>query len=136
MFHVSLLLTKAILNTMENAQTVAETVAFYIEAWNQATPGAIRNNIEKCWAPNCTYTDKNTPLINGIDEIINLIIQSLEKLPVRTFILPAPPEYFDNCGRYRWTLQKPGGGYDGMDYFEFNDENFITRIVGFVNPLA
>jgi hypothetical protein len=44
----------------------------------------------------------------------------------------AEPHIHHHSGRFRWLAICPEGyPVEGMDYFEFDSENHITRIVGF-----
>jgi hypothetical protein len=122
---------------MKNPQSVEDSVAQYTLAWNEKGQADIRAAIEKCCDVNVSYIDAHTPLVRGIDGITALIVKSYEQMPVRTFVLPAPPECHNNLGRYRWLLLKPGEtDHEGMDFFEYNEENKITRIVGFLTSLV
>ncbi|WP_299286266.1 nuclear transport factor 2 family protein [uncultured Mucilaginibacter sp.] len=122
---------------MNNPQTIKEAIMLYTQAWNEKEPINIKAKIERCWADDATYVDAQNPLVKGIDGITNLITRSYGQLPIRTFGLPAQPEYHNQSGRFRWTLVQPEQeDQEGMDYFEYNEANLITRIVGFPGALA
>lgn len=117
---------------MENNQNINEVILTYTSAWNETEPEAILEKISKCWAPAGTYTDRLTDTITGPDAITNLIISSYEQMGPRKFQVLAEPQVHHQCGRFRWLAIRPEGyPVEGMDYFEFDSENRITRIVGF-----
>ncbi|MCR8557623.1 nuclear transport factor 2 family protein [Mucilaginibacter sp. BJC16-A38] len=122
---------------MKNAQTIEESVAFYVKAWNEKEPEAIKAALNQCLTPDITYIDVMTPLVNGIEEFTNLILHSHSISPGRTFHLPKPLEAHNNTALYTWILRRPGKpDHYAMDFVEYNDEHKITRIVGFINPSA
>ncbi|WP_158557146.1 nuclear transport factor 2 family protein [Mucilaginibacter conchicola] len=117
---------------MENTKSIEETILTYTSAWNETDTDAIRQKIDQCWATNGTYTDKITDTITGRDAITNLIIGSYEQMGPRSFKVLAEPVTHHNSGRFRWLAIRPEGyPIEGMDYFEFDEQNLITRIVGF-----
>lgn len=88
--------------------------------------------ISQCWAPEATYTDRLTDTITGRDAITDLIISSFEQMGPRTFKVLGEPQTHHQSGRFRWLAIRPEGyPIEGMDYFEFDSEHRITRIVGF-----
>ncbi|MFT3935684.1 MAG: hypothetical protein QM726_18800 [Chitinophagaceae bacterium] len=114
-------------------QSIEETVQQYTDTWNLENADEIRAGFEKCLSPGCTYTDKNTPGFAGPQSFTDLAMKSHELSPGRRFTLTSVPEYFSNKGRYFWRVSFPDKpARDCMDYFEFNNENKITAIVGFV----
>ncbi len=114
-------------------QTIEESLQHYITGWNEQERPDIIAAFEKCLTAGCTYNDKNTPLINGLQGIADLAVQSLEKMPGRAFSRISEVDHFDNKGRYYWRVSFTNvGSRDCMDYIEFNDDNMISRIVGFV----
>ena len=122
---------------MISEKNVETSVSLYLDGWNAKTAADVKEKFMQCLAPDVTYTDTNTPKLTGIDRIVDLVMQSYDKVPGRSFDLPATPEFFANQGRYRWVINIPGqGAHDGMDFFEYNDDNLITRLVGFLTPLA
>ena len=117
---------------MENNQSIEETILTYTSAWNETEPKAIRAKINKCWAAEASYTDKITDTITGQEAITDLIIRSYELMGPRTFKVLGQPETHHKNGRFRWLAIRPEGyPVEGMDYFEFDEQNRIIRIVGF-----
>ena len=113
--------------------TMEETVSRYVGAWDKKTPETIKAALLQCCDPGITYTDKQTPLFSGIEALASLIMTSYEKVPGRTFSVLTTPEYFDHKCHYSWGIHIPErGDLAGWDYLEYNEENLITRIVGFL----
>jgi len=117
---------------MEKITNIEQSILTYTSAWNETEKTAILEKIKKCWAPEGTYTDKLTDPISGQEAITDLIISSYELMGPRTFQVLGEPETHHQSGRFRWlAVRKEGYPVQGMDFFEFNEENLITRIVGF-----
>jgi hypothetical protein len=115
--------------------SIEEMINQYIAAWNETGLDAFNAAFDKCWAADATYTDPNFALIKGVDGIAGLAHSSREKVPSRTFFILALPDYHHNSGCYTWKVDLPGGIREGFDYFEFNEEHKLTRVVGFFGPL-
>jgi hypothetical protein len=117
---------------MENITNIEESILTYTSAWNEKEREAILEKIGKSWAPEGTYTDRLTETITGPEAIADLIVSSYEQMGSRTFQVLAEPQTHHQSGRFRWlAIRAEGYPVEGMDYFEFNSENRITRIVGF-----
>ncbi|RYE20835.1 MAG: isomerase [Sphingobacteriaceae bacterium] len=117
---------------MENIKNIEEMILTYTSAWNETKREAILEKINKCWSPGGTYTDPLSDIITGPDAITDLIISSYGQMGPRTFHVLAEPKVHHQCGRFRWlAIRAEGYPVEGMDYFEFDSENRITRIVGF-----
>lgn len=115
--------------------SVEEMIRQYVAAWNNENLEEFKTAFAQCWAADATYTDPNFELVTGVDGIAGLAQASLELIPVRTFYISAQPDYHHNAGRYIWKVDLPGETREGFDYFEFNEENKITRLVSFFGPL-
>ena len=117
---------------MENIKSTEEIILIYTSAWNETEPKAIREKIDQCWSAEGTFTDKVTDTITGRDAITELIIGSYSQMGPRTFTVLAEPATHHRSGRFHWLVTRPKGyPAEGMDYFEFDEQNLITRIVGF-----
>lgn len=117
---------------MEHTKNIEETILTYTSAWNETEREAIMEKISQCWAPAGTYTDRLTDTITGPDAIADLIIGSYSQMGPRTFKVLAEPQIHHQSGRFRWlAIRSEGYPVEGMDYFEFDSEYRITRIVGF-----
>jgi hypothetical protein len=117
---------------MENIKSIEEIILIYTSAWNETEREVIREKIDQCWSDEGTFTDKVTDQITGRDAITDLIISSYDQMGPRTFKVLAEPVTHHLSGRFRWLVIRPEGyPVEGMDYFEFDEHNRITRIVGF-----
>ena len=120
------------LSAMENKKNIEETILTYTSAWNETEREVIKAIISRCLAKDATYTDPLTDTLSGQDAIIELITGSYEQMGPRTFQVLGEPSTHHNNGRFRWLAIRPEGyPVEGMDYFEFDRDNRITRIVGF-----
>ncbi|SDF20304.1 SnoaL-like domain-containing protein [Mucilaginibacter pineti] len=115
--------------------SVEEMIEKYVAAWNGKSLAEFKTAFAECWAADATYTDPNYENITGVDGIAELANGSLEKIPVRTFNVLKSPDYHHNVGRYTWNVVLPEETKEGFDYFEFNEQNQITRLVSFFGPL-
>ena len=113
--------------------SIEETISYYLAAWNEKEKQAIKENLENCLSADFTYTDKNTPAVKGLEACTDLIFHSYDKIPERTFSIISQADHFYNKGRFYWRVTLPGkDARDCMDYFEYDEENKLTAIAGFV----
>ena len=117
---------------MENMKSIEENVLLYTSAWNETEREVISKKIDQCWSAQGTFTDKVTETITGREAIIDLIIKSYNETGPKNFSVMEEPVTHHRSGNYRW-INIPAEGYpaQGMDYFEFDEQNQITRIIGF-----
>ena len=88
--------------------------------------------LEKCWTSDSTYADPNNLPTRGFDGLAALIQSSWDNMPERKFTQLSKVDFHHNSGRFKWLLtMKDGSTKEGLDYFEYDSENRITRIVGF-----
>ena len=119
-----------------NAQTIEESIAQYFVAWNEKGVKNIKAALEKCCTADGTYTDPSNPPMKGLDALSAVIQGSQDKMPERKISLTSKVDFHDNSGRYKWLLTKKNGDKsEGLDYFEYDSENRITRIVSFFGVL-
>jgi hypothetical protein len=111
--------------------SIEEMIEKYVASWNNNNLREFKAAFAECWAADATYTDPNFELVKGVEGIAGLAQSSLEKIPIRKFNVITKPEYHHNVGRYNWNVVLPEEIKEGFDYFEFNDEHKITRIVSF-----
>jgi hypothetical protein len=117
-------------------KNIEENIRNYVAAWNETTPEAISSAFEQCCSQDITYTDKNTPKFSGISQLTSLVMSAHEKFPGITFSVLTEPECFDGQAYYSWGVHFPDGvDRAGRDYMEYNEDQLITRIVGFL-PVA
>lgn len=115
--------------------SVEEMIKQYVAAWNGKNLEEFKAGFAQCWAADATYTDPNFDGITGVEGIAGLAQYSLEKIPVRVFNVLTLPDHHHNVGRYTWNVVLPEETKEGFDYFEFNEQNQITRLVSFFGPL-
>jgi hypothetical protein len=116
---------------MNNVQTINETISLYTDAWNKTGYDSIIAALRDCWAAEGTYVDTQNPLVKGLVDLTRLIESSYEKMPVRTFKLLSAPVFHNNSGYFKWSVTAGDQTREGMDYFEYNTQHQVTRIVGF-----
>ncbi len=120
-----------------NEQTIEESIRQYIQAWNEKGLKNIKAALEKCWTADSTYADPNNPPTKGLDGLTALIQSSENQMPDRKFSQMSKVEFHHNSGRFKWLLtRKNGETTEGLDYFEYDSANQITRIVGFFGILS
>lgn len=111
--------------------SVETMIEQYVNTWNASNLDAYKTGFTSCWAPDAIYTDPNHALIKGVDALADLAQGSWNKVPGRIFNILKRPVFHHNSGRYYWTVALPEGPRQGLDYFEFNDQFQITRLVSF-----
>jgi hypothetical protein len=117
---------------MEIKQNIQEIILTYTSAWNETGPEIIREKINRSWSINGTYIDKLTDTVIGRDFLPDLIVASHTQMGPRTFHVVAEPVTHHRSGHFRWLVTRSEGyPAEGLDYFEFDENNLITRIVGF-----
>ncbi|OMP76360.1 nuclear transport factor 2 family protein [[Flexibacter] sp. ATCC 35208] len=111
--------------------SVETMIEQYVNTWNATHLDAYKTGFTSCWAPDAIYTDPNHAHIQGVDALADLAQTSWNKVPGRIFNILKRPVFHHNSGRYYWTVALPEGPRQGLDYFEFNDQFQITRLVSF-----
>lgn len=120
-----------------NTQTVEESIAQYIRAWDEKDPKKIEAALEKCWAADGTYADRRYAQMKWTNGLVAVIEKSQKEMPDRKITQTSKVDVHHNSGRYKWDLVKKNGEKsEGLDYFEFDSENRITRIVSFFGVLS
>ena len=119
-------------NLFMQTKTIEQAVAQYFEAWNESGLKNIKTSLERYWIAGGTYTDPNNPPMKGLDKLAAVIQGSQDKMPGRKLALTSKIDFHDNSGRYKWVLTKTDGKTsEGLDYFEYDSENRIVRLVSF-----
>jgi len=115
---------------------IERNISLYVAAWNEEGIDNIKFALTAFCTDETTYIDYQTPLTTGIDALADLILKSYEVLPGRRFSQLTHPDLHNNTGRYTWMVHLPDEKTSaGMDFFEFNSDGYITRIVGFTKTL-
>ena len=113
-------------------QTVEKTIELYIEAWNKEGVENIKATLEKCWIAGGSYTDPHHEPTIGLDNLAQILQDSQDKYPGRKIEVGSKVDYHHGSGRYIWRFSQPNGrSAEGLDYFDYDAENRITRLVSF-----
>jgi len=116
-------------------QTIEQSIAQYGDAWNIEGVENIKSALKDSWTLQSTYFDTQNEMVQGIDGLANLINSFHEQAPGHILRQVSKVDAHHKSGRFQWENVGPNGEKtSGMDYFEFNDRNQITRIVGFFGP--
>jgi len=110
--------------------SVEEMIEQYVSAWNENNLEAYTREFSKCWAEDAVYVDPFSENI-GVSGISNFAQKSFEIIPSRKFKVLEKPDYHHKFGRYAWEVQFSGETNVGFDYFEFDGDFKITRLVSF-----
>lgn len=110
--------------------SVKEMITKYVDAWNETSLEAYTTEFAKCYVPDAIYTDPYGEY-KGLNALANFAYVSLAIVPTRKFEVLETPEYHHNSGKYMWQVTSEGGSNTGYDYFEFNADFKITRLVSF-----
>lgn len=111
--------------------SVEKMIEQYLIAWNETTLQGYQTEFAKCWSADAVYTDPYTENITGVDGIVDFAHKSLAIIPTRKFEILDAPEYHHGYGKYVWKVILPDGYNIGYDFFEYNEDFKITRIVSF-----
>ncbi|WP_133554323.1 isomerase [Pedobacter duraquae] len=110
--------------------SVEKMIDQYILAWNQTGLESYSLEFEKCWGSNALYSDQYSEH-TGVQGIADFADQSLKFAPDRKFSVLEIPECHHTYGRYAWKVETGGKTNVGYDYFEFNAEFKITKLISF-----
>lgn len=116
--------------------TTTDMIRQYIQAWNEKDRDSILAALRKCYSAESTYIDPSTPLLHGLVDLATFIYSLRTKIPGMKIEMLSEPDAHHNSGRFRWKTILPDEERQGMDYFEFNAEHRITRVVGFFGELV
>jgi hypothetical protein len=115
--------------------TVEGVIEQYVSAWNEQGLENYLAAFALCWSEDAIYNDPNFFQVSGLQALAELAQSSLSVMPVRKFAVLTTPDHHHNVGRYTWKVDLPEETKEGFDYFEFNDDYKITRLVSFFGPL-
>lgn len=110
--------------------SVDKMIEQYVASWNENNFAAYKKEFEKCWANEALYVDPFGEY-KGLDELAKFAQISLEIIPNRKFSILEQPEYHHHFGKYSWLVEFSGRTNIGYDYFEFNQDFKITRLISF-----
>ncbi len=110
--------------------SVEEMIEQYVLAWNQTELKNYKNEFAKCWDGRALYSDQYSEH-TGLEGIVGFADKSLEFAPDRRFSVLESPEYHHGYGRYAWKVDAEGMSNVGYDYFEFNENFKIAKLISF-----
>lgn len=110
--------------------SVEKMIGQYVSAWNENSLEKYREEFKKCWTLDAVYTDPYGEY-NGLEALSVFAHKSHGIMPERKFSILEEPEYHHQSGRYAWSVEISGRTNVGYDYFEFNGNFEITRLVSF-----
>jgi len=110
--------------------TVEQMIDQYLKAWNEENLQAFKHEFGKCWAGDAIYIDP-FGTYTGVDGIAGFAQLSLDIMPSRKFSVLEAPDHHHQFGRYTWSVKFDGGNNMGYDYFEFNEDFKITKLISF-----
>lgn len=114
----------------------AATVRRYIEAWAEKSPEKIQEILEEVWTPTSTYEDPLTAELTGYDGVIGHIRKFQELRPDARIELNSLVDQYHQMGRFHWILIMPDGTVSyGTDFVEFDENNRLSRVIGFPSHL-
>ncbi|WP_019506204.1 hypothetical protein [Pleurocapsa sp. PCC 7319] len=115
---------------------IEQVIRDYLSAWNTSDQEQRSSIMSKVLASNCLYADSHLPdLIETPELHSQFIAQFRSKFPELKISLVSTPDIHHNFFRFRWQLTKPDGNIftQGMFFGEFNQQQEIVKLVGFVD---
>ena len=115
---------------------INQIVQDYISAWNSTDSKERISLMTKVIAENCVYVDSHLPdPIIGKAKHCHFIDRFKDKFPDLSLKLLAAPDLHHGYFRFSWQISKPNGNIftQGSFFGEINEQNKITKLVGFVD---
>jgi len=118
---------------MANMTVLAER---YMQAWNEADPGARRALVDEVFTGDARYTD---PLadVRGTEAIDALLAEAQQRFGGLRFRVSGPVDAHHDIARFRWHLGPDGGEpiVVGFDVIEVDGDGRIARVAGFLDKV-
>jgi hypothetical protein len=108
----------------------------YVSAWNSANREERVKLMTEVLAENCLYVDSHLPDPLSNSELhCQFIDRFRAKFPDLSLKLVSSPDLHHGYFRFNWQMLKSDGDLftQGSFFGEINEENKITKLVGFVN---
>ncbi|GAB4526756.1 MAG: nuclear transport factor 2 family protein [Pleurocapsa sp.] len=115
---------------------IKQTIEDYISAWNSSDSEARMTIMNRILAEKCLYVDSHLPdPIVGRESHCLFIDRFKDKFPDLSLKLIATPDLHHGYFRFNWQIIKADGNLftQGSFFGEINEENQITKLVGFVD---
>jgi len=111
---------------------ITDTVAQYLETWNETDPAARRTAIDQLWATDGVYTDPMATAA-GRDQIDATIAAVQGQFPGLAFTLAGPVDAHHDTARFTWSL-----GDElviGFDVLVVDAAGRIRNVYGFLDKV-
>jgi hypothetical protein len=112
--------------------TVNDTVARYLETWNETDPAARRKAIDELWAEGGVYTDP-IAAAEGRDQIDAMIAAVQGQFAGLAFTLASPVDAHHDIARFTWSLGD--GLVIGFDVLVLDADGRISKVHGFLDKV-
>jgi hypothetical protein len=112
--------------------TTAETVAAYMDAWNEPDASKRKPLLEKAWADDGAYIDPVSD-VKGRDGLEATIAGFHAQQPGARIDLTSGIDQHHNQIRFKWDFVRADGNIavSGIDVGEIAPDGRLARIVGF-----
>jgi hypothetical protein len=112
--------------------TTAETIATYLNAWNEPDATKRKALIDACWAPDGAYIDPMSD-VRGRDGLEGAIAGMHAQSAGAAIALASGIDQHHNQVRFKWEFRGADGktAIAGIDVGEVDGDGRLTRIVGF-----
>lgn len=112
-------------------------IQHYTAAWAETDRDQQRAQLAHCWTPDSTYEDPQTPVVRGVEALLDVLAGFHQALPGARLSLNSTLEEYHQVGRFHWLLRQPNNPTTyGTDFVEFNEHNQLMRVVGFFSHLT
>ncbi len=115
---------------------IKSVIQDYVSAWNSSNSEERISLMTKVIAENCMYLDSHLPdSILGRELHCQFIDRFRDKFPDLSLNLVSTPDSHHGYFRFNWQMLKSDGSIftQGSFFGEINEQNLITKLVGFVN---
>ena len=115
---------------------IEKIIKDYVDAWNSSDSQARINLMDKVLAESCLYLDSHLPdPITGKEPHCLFIDRFKSKFPDLRLNLVASPDSHHGYFRFQWQMLKGDDELfiQGSFFGEVNEQQQITKLVGFVN---
>ena len=115
---------------------IQQVIQDYVSAWNSSDSEERVTLMTKVLAENCLYVDSHLPDPIASRELhCQFIGRFKDKFPDLRLNLVSLPDCHHGYFRFNWQMLKSDGNLftQGSFFGEINEQNKITKLVGFVN---
>ncbi len=115
---------------------IQQVIQDYVSGWNSSDSEERVALMTKVLAENCVYIDSHLPdPITNRDVHCQFIDRFRDKFPELKLNLTSSPDSHHGYFRFGWQMLKSNGDIftQGSFFGEINEQNKITKLVGFVD---